>query len=42
VVEVSEELVEAVNRWQRGVAVAHVVLAELTRIVTEALEQAGD
>ena len=42
VVEVAEELVEAVDRRQRLVAVADVVLAELPRGVAETLEQAAD
>ena len=42
VVEVAEELVEAVDRRQRLVAVADVVLAELSGGVAEVLEQAAD
>ena len=42
VVEVAEELVEAVDRRQRLVAVADVVLAELAGGVAEVLEQAAD
>ena len=42
VVEVAEELVEAVDRRQRLVAVADVVLAELAGRVAEALEQPAD
>ena len=42
VVEVAEELIEAVHRRQRFVAVADVVLAELARGVAEVLEQAAD
>ena len=41
-IEVAEELVEAVHRRQRFVAVADVVLAELARGVAEVLEQAAD
>ena len=41
-VEVAEELVEPVDRRQRLVAVADVVLAELARGVAEVLEQAAD
>ena len=42
VVEVAEELVEAVHGRQRLVAVADVVLAELAGGVAEVLEQAAD
>jgi hypothetical protein len=42
VVEVAEELVEAVHGWQVLVAVAEVVLAELPGGVAERLEQLGD
>ena len=42
VVEVAEELVEAVDRGQRFVAIADVVLAELAGGVAEVLEQAAD
>ena len=42
VIEVAEELVEAVHRRQRFVAVADVVLAELAGGVAEVLEQAAD
>ena len=42
VVEVAEELVEAVHRRQVLVAVALVVLAELARGVAQALEHRGD
>ncbi len=42
VVQVAEELVEAVHRGQVLVEVAEVVLAELTRRVPERLEQFGD
>ena len=42
VVEVAEELVEAVDGGQRRVAVADVVLAELAGGVAEALQQAAD
>ena len=42
VVEVAEELVEAVDGRQRLVAVADVVLAELAGGVAEVLEQAAD
>ena len=42
VVEVAEELVEAVDRGQVLVAVAEVVLAELAGRVAERLEQFGD
>ena len=42
VVEVAEELVEAVVRRQHLVAVAEVVLAELAGHVALRLEQAGD
>src|SRR5262249_46615428 len=39
VIEVAEELVEAVDRWQELVAVAEVVLAELAGRVAGVLEQ---
>ena len=42
VVEVAEELVEAVRRRQVLVAVAEVVLPELARRVAERLQQLGD
>ena len=42
VVEVAEELVEAVRRREELVLVAEVVLAELPRRVSEWLEQLGD
>ena len=42
VVEVAEELVEAVHRRQVLVAIAEVVLAELAGGVAERLEQLGD
>ena len=42
VVEVAEELVEAVHRRQELVAVAEVVLAELAGGVAERLQQLGD
>jgi hypothetical protein len=42
VVEVAEELVEAVDRGQTFVAIADVILAELTRRVTQILEQTAD
>ena len=42
VVEVAEELVEAVVRGQELVLVAEVVLAELARDVAERLQQLGD
>ena len=42
VVEVAEELVEAVHRRQELVAVAEVVLAELAGHVAERLQQVGD
>ena len=42
VVEVTEELVEAVNRWQELVAVAEMILAELPGRVALRLEQLGD
>ena len=41
-IEIAEELVEAVDRRQRLVAVADVVLAELAGSVAEAFEQAAD
>ena len=41
-VEVAEELIEAVHGRQRGVAIADVVLAELARGIAEVLEQAAD
>ena len=41
-VEIAEELVEAVHRRQRRVAVADVVLAELAGGIAEVLEQAAD
>ena len=41
-IEVAEELVEAVDGGQRLVAVANVVLAELAGGVAEALEQPAD
>src|SRR5262245_48713587 len=42
VVQVAEELVEAVDRGQELVAVAQVVLAELAADVAVRLEQLGD
>ena len=42
VVEVAEELVEAVDRGQELVAVTQVVLAELAGDVTQGLEKVGD
>src|SRR5277367_587090 len=39
VVEVAEELVETVSRRQKLVAIAKVILAELSRHVAERLEQ---
>ena len=42
VIEIAEELIEAVHRRQRFVAVADVVLAELPGRVAEVLEQAAD
>ncbi len=42
VVEVAEELIEAVHGRQRGVAIADVVLAELAGDIAEVLEQAAD
>ena len=42
VVEVAEELVEAVHRRQVLVLVAEVVLAELAGLVAERLEELGD
>ena len=41
-IEIAEELVEAVDRGQRFVAVADVVLAELAGGIAEVLEQAAD
>jgi hypothetical protein len=42
VVEVAEELVEAMHGWQELVAVAEVVLAELAGGVAERLQELGD
>jgi hypothetical protein len=42
VVEVAEELVEAVRRREVLVEVAEMVLAELPRRVTQRLQQIGD
>jgi hypothetical protein len=42
VIEVAEELVEAVVGWQELVLVAQMVLAELSRRIAERLEQLGD
>ena len=42
VIEVAEELVEAVHRRQELVAVAEMVLAELAGGVAERLERLGD
>ena len=42
VIQVAEELVEAVHRGQEFIAVAEVVLAELSGHVAERLEQVGD
>ena len=42
VIKVPKELVEPVHGWQHLVAVAEVVLAELTGNITERLEQTGD
>jgi hypothetical protein len=39
VVEVAEELVEAMHRWQELIAVAQLVLAELAGGVAEGLER---
>ena len=41
-IKVAEEFVEAVDRGQRLIAVADVVLAELSGGVSEALEQTAD
>ena len=41
-VEIAEELVEAVHRRQRLVAIADMVLAELSGSVAEILEQTAD
>src|SRR5580704_18747806 len=41
-IEIAEKLVEAVHGWQRLVAIADMVLAELPRGVAEILEQAAD
>ena len=42
VVEVAEELVEAVDRWQELVAIAEVILAELAGGITLRLESGGN
>src|SRR5689334_20473605 len=42
VIEVAEELVEAMHRWQELVSVAEVVFAELSGGVSERLEQFGE
>src|SRR6185295_2794127 len=42
VIEVAEELVEAMNRRDEVVAIAQVVLAELTGGIALGLEQVGD
>ena len=42
VIEIAEELVEAMNRRQKLVAVAEMVLAELPGHVAERLEQFGE
>ena len=42
VVEVSEEFIEAVQRWQVLILVTQVVLPELTRCITLFFEQVGD
>ena len=42
VIEIAEELVEAVHRRQEFVLVAEVVLAELTGGIAERLEHFGD
>ena len=42
VIQVAEELIEAVHRRQMLILVAEVVLAELAGAVAEGLEQAGD
>jgi xanthosine utilization system XapX-like protein len=42
VIEVAEEHVEAVHRWQEFVAVAEMVLAELPSRVALRLEQLGN
>ena len=42
VVEIAEELVEAVHRWQELVFISKMVLAELTIRVTQRLQQFGD
>ena len=41
-IEVAEELIKAVYRWEELVAVAQMVLAELTGGVALGLEQLGD
>lgn len=41
-VQIAEELVEAVDRWQELVQVAQVILAELPRGVAVRLEHLGD
>ena len=42
VIEIAEELVEAMHRWQKLVAVAEMVLAELSGRVALRLEQIGN
>src|SRR6185295_9870864 len=42
VIKIAEELTEAVHRWQELVAVAEVVLAELSRCIPLRLEQFGN
>ena len=42
VIQVAEELVEAVNGWQKLVEVAKVILAELARGIAHRLERRGD
>ena len=42
VVEVAEELVEPVRGWEKVVLVAQMVLAELSRRISQGLEQLGD
>jgi hypothetical protein len=42
VIEIAEELIEAVNRGQELIAVAKMVLAELPGSVTQRLEQFGE
>ena len=42
VIEIAEELIEAMQRWQEFVEVAEMVFAELSRSIAHGLERCGD